>query len=139
MFILAETSPDIKHYVIKTQRASRKSIFQSKKKLPLEYFIGHSKFNSLQELIERYQQEQGGLCCRLAKSSAERNDYLNTVHFIYFLTVHFSSFWIDHFMSFWTDQFMSLWTLRVMILWTVHFIVYWTVHFIIYWTVHFHS
>ena len=75
MFILAETSPDIKHYVIKTQRAPRKSIFQSKKKLPLEYFIGHSKFNSLQELIERYQQEQGGLCCRLAKSSAERNDY----------------------------------------------------------------
>ena len=70
-YILAETSPDIKHYVIKTQRAPRKSIFQSKKKLPLEYFIGHTRFKSLPELIERYQQEQGGLCCRLAKSSAE--------------------------------------------------------------------
>ena len=93
----AETPPDIKHYVIKTQRAPRKSIFQSKKKLPLEYFIGHTKFNSLQELIERYQQEQGGLCCRLAKSSAERNDYFNTVHFISFWTVHFIVYWTVHF------------------------------------------
>ena len=58
--------------MIKTERAPRTSIkdaFKKKKKLPLQYFIGHTRFNSLPELIERYQQEQGGLCCRLAQPS----------------------------------------------------------------------
>ena len=69
---LVETPPDIKHYVIKTEKApSKTSInpFSKKKKLPLQYFIGHTRFNSLPELIARYQQEQGGLCCRLAQPS----------------------------------------------------------------------
>ena len=47
--------------------------FKSKKKRPTEYFIGHTKFNSLPELIERYQQEQGGLCCRLAQPSNQES------------------------------------------------------------------
>ena len=69
---LVETPPDIKHYVIKTEKAPSKSSinpFAKKKKLPLQYFIGNTRFNSLPELIERYQQDQGGLCCRLAQPS----------------------------------------------------------------------
>ena len=43
--------------------------FKSKKKLSTKYIFGQTKFNSLPELIERYQQEQGSLCCRLNNSS----------------------------------------------------------------------
>ena len=60
---LVETPPDIKHYVIKTQKAPSN----------IHYYIGYTRFNSLPELITNYQQEQGDLCCRLTKPSNQES------------------------------------------------------------------